>query len=142
MRSIRESAIRCGIATACVLALVGAAPATAQFPVPPPSRDRAPVTPVSILEGTVIRVDMSEGRLHIAAGLFGNVGRTLEVAADTAIHVRGQARPLSEIHEGDRVKASYEVRNGVNVARAISVTPLLREGATPAPVQNLRGSSS
>lgn len=122
------------VTVACTVAMVlSTGPVMAQFPQPVLSleRTRAPLPTVSSLEGTVTKVDPAGGRLEVAAGLFGNVGRTLEITADTLIDVRGRQRRLSEIREGDRVKASYEVRDGQSIAKAISVTPESRQGTTP-----------
>jgi phosphoenolpyruvate-protein kinase (PTS system EI component) len=52
-------------------------------------------------------------------GLFST---TLEVTDDTRIAVDGMNGSLDMIHEGDRVKASYEAKDGRNVAKAIDVT--------------------
>ena len=46
------------------------------------------------------------------------------------IRVQGQPASLTEIKEGARVKAFYEVRDGKNVARMIDVTAEKLESAT------------
>jgi hypothetical protein len=46
----------------------------------------------------------------------------LQVDNGTQIRVQGQPALLTEITEGARVKAFYEVRDGKNVARMIDVT--------------------
>jgi phosphoenolpyruvate-protein kinase (PTS system EI component) len=52
-------------------------------------------------------------------GLFST---TLEVTHDTRIAVDGANGSLDMIREGDRVKASYEAKDGKNVAKAIDVS--------------------
>lgn len=52
-------------------------------------------------------------------GLFAT---TLEVTNDTRIAVDGANGSLDMIREGDRVKASYEAKDGKNVAKAIDVS--------------------
>jgi hypothetical protein len=45
------------------------------------------------------------------------------VADDTQIRIMGQPATLADIKEGARVKASYEVRDGKNLAKSIEVMP-------------------
>jgi hypothetical protein len=45
------------------------------------------------------------------------------VADDTQIRIMGQPGTLADIKEGARVKASYEVRDGKNLAKFIDVMP-------------------
>jgi hypothetical protein len=113
-----------GAALACALAaIVGVGPVLAQTSPPQsaPSPD-VPARPiVSSVEGTVKKIDPSGGKVEISSGLFGMFGRTLEVRPDTQIQVEGRQSTLADVREGDRVKASYEVRGGMSVAKSIDV---------------------
>jgi hypothetical protein len=57
------------------------------------------------------------------AGRFGLLGATVRVADDTQIRIMGQPASLADIKEGAKVKASYEVRDGNNLAKSIEVMP-------------------
>ena len=67
----------------------------------------------------------------VSTGLFGLLGRTLQVDDGTQIRVQGQPATLTEIKEGARIKAFFEVRDGKNVARLIDVTAEKLESAIP-----------
>jgi Cu/Ag efflux protein CusF len=75
-----------------------------------------------LLDGPVKKVDSASRSVEVGwfLGLFGT---TLEVTDDTHIAVAGQKGSLADIREGDRVKASYEARDGQNVAKSIEVFP-------------------
>jgi Cu/Ag efflux protein CusF len=114
-----------------LLALV-AAPALAQTqaPAPPGSAPRpapgagavAPEKPTTKeVEGTVKKVDQAARSVQVSSGLLGIFGATLEVTDETKIHVQGKDGSLSDIREGAKVKASYESRDGKNVAKSIDV---------------------
>jgi hypothetical protein len=90
-------------------------PAPRSVPAPEPSKERQ-------VEGTVSKVDAMEKTVGVSTGLFGLLGRTVQVDDATQIRVQGQPAPITEIKEGDRIKASYEVRDGKNVAKLIDVT--------------------
>ena len=60
--------------------------------------------------------------MGVSTGLFGLLGATVQVADDTQILVQGQPSKLTDIQQGDKVRASYEVRDGKNLARSIEVT--------------------
>ena len=129
------------LALACTLALMlGAGPVLAQFPPAPQSasseRPSAPAASVSSLEGTVKTVDPAGGKVEIASGLFvGSFGRTLDVTSDTVIQVAGRQSSLSDIREGDKVRASYEVREGQSIAKSIDVRPEPRKKTAPSTAQ-------
>jgi hypothetical protein len=74
------------------------------------------------VEGTVSKVDAMGKTVGVSTGLFGLIGRTVQVDEGTRIRVQGQPAPLTEVKEGDRIKASYEVRDGKNIAKLIDVT--------------------
>jgi hypothetical protein len=73
------------------------------------------------VEGTVSKVDPLARTVNISAGLFGLRGATVQVADDTRILVQGQPSKLMDISEGDKVKATYESRDGKNLARSIEI---------------------
>ena len=72
------------------------------------------------VEGTVKKVDALGKSLQVSyrLGLF---GATLQVTDETDIQVEGRKGSLSDLREGAKVKASYETRDGKNVAKAIEV---------------------
>jgi len=73
-----------------------------------------------LIDGPVKSVDPAAKTVHVG-WLFGLLSTTLEVTDDTTIAVDGMKSSLEDIREGARVKASYEARNGKNIARAIEV---------------------
>jgi len=131
------------LAVAVVLSLaVAAGPAMAQaqqsapsmpggaMPAPPADRpaDKAPTpaekTPtIGTLQGAVKKVDPAGGTVQVSSGPFGILGRTLEVTHDTQIQVEGRQGTLADLREGAKVKASYETREGKNIAMQIEVMP-------------------
>jgi hypothetical protein len=91
---------------------------------PPGSVAPAPAVPQERhIEGTISKVDPLQKTVGISKGLFGLFGATVRVAEDTQIRVDGKPGTLAEIKEGSRVKASYEVREGANMAKSIEVMP-------------------
>jgi Cu/Ag efflux protein CusF len=74
-----------------------------------------------VIDGPVKDVDPATKTVKVG-WLLGLLSTTLEVTGDTNIAVGGEKGSLDMIHEGDEVKASYEVRDGKNVAKAIDVT--------------------
>ena len=100
------------------------------MPAPPADRpaDKAPTpaekTPtIGTLEGAVKKVDPAGGTVQVSSGPFGIIGRTLEVTNDTQIQVEGRQGTLADLREGAKVKASYETREGKNIAMQIEVMP-------------------
>jgi hypothetical protein len=95
----------------------------------PPAAPRAaspPATPASpseakVMDGPVKHVDPL-GKTVRLGWLFGLLSTTLEVTPETRIAVEGATGSLQDIHEGDVVKAAYEVRDGKNIAKALDVT--------------------
>jgi Cu/Ag efflux protein CusF len=75
------------------------------------------------LEGTVKKVDPGARTVQVSSGLLGLFGRTLEVTSDTKIQVEGKQATLADIHEGAKVRASYEAREGKNIATRLEVMP-------------------
>jgi len=108
-----------------VMAQVAAPPGPAAPGAPGPSDMPAPKSPIPPQEkviGSVQKVDPAAKTLQVGwvLGLF---SATLEVTGDTQIAVGGSKASLSDIREGDRVKAAYEARDGKNIAKSIEVTP-------------------
>lgn len=142
-----------GLAAAIVLALaLAAGPVLAQTSPsipgapPPPSGARpaakAPVekTTTGMLEGAVKKVDPGSGELQVSSGPMGIFHKTLEVSNSTEIQMNGQKGTLADLREGEKVKASYESRDGKNFATRIEVTHEAKEprGATSQPMGSPR----
>jgi len=110
-----------------VLVAAGSVWAQAQMPMPRPTPPIAPAQPLApaagSVEGTVKKVDLTEGTVRVATGWFGLIRRTLSVTTDTRVQVYGRQGTLMDVSEGAEVKASYEVRDGKNIATHIDVTP-------------------
>jgi Cu/Ag efflux protein CusF len=86
-----------------------------------------------VIVGPVQKIDPAAKTVQVewVPGLFNT---TLEVTGDTQIAVGGTKASLTDIREGDRVKAAYEARDGKNVAKAIEVNPPTRRyGDWPPP---------
>jgi hypothetical protein len=108
-----------------VLVAAGSVWAQAQTPMPaPPIAPAQPASPAAgSIEGKVRKVDLTAGTVRVSTGWFGLIGRTLSVAGDTQVQVEGRQGTLMDVSEGAQVKASYEVRDGKNVATHIDVMP-------------------
>ena len=123
---------KAGLVVIVLSLAVAAGPAAAQM-VPPPSGipPTAPAekpavvdkTTTGMLEGSVKKVDPGANTVQVSSGLFGILGKTLEVSSDTQIQMEGRQATLADIPEGTRVKASYETHDGKNFARRIEVLP-------------------
>jgi Cu/Ag efflux protein CusF len=130
------------VAALSVAAIVGPAAGQAQQPAPPygaaPSTAQKPSPSMNPrpaqVEGTVKKVDPGAQTVEISSGLFGMMGRRLEVNDRTTIQLDGRQATLADIQQGTKVKASYEAQDGKNVATAIEVLPSQRTdaGSTPA----------
>ena len=145
-RSTSRSATMAVVAALSVAAIVGPAVAQAQQPAPPygaaPSTAPKPTAPSmspvekarpAQVEGTVKKVDPGAQTVDISSGLFGMMGRRLEVSEQTTIQMGGRQATLADIQEGAKVKASYAAQAGKNVATAIEVIPSERTDAGSAP---------
>jgi len=122
------------VAAAAILALTGppvmaqTAPTSPPAPVAPgapgPADLPAPRTPSllqeKLIDGPVKKIDPAAKTVQV--GWFLGIFRTtLEVTDDTHIAVDGMTASLLDIREGDMVKASYEARDGKNIAKSIEV---------------------
>lgn len=114
---------------------VAQAPQQPTTPMPLP-RAQTPPEPQAV-EGTVSKVDPATKTVGVSTGWFGLLGRTLQVTDQTEIRVAGRGGTLGEIREGARVKASFEFREGKNVAKSIEVIP--PEEKAPAPARPAPG---
>ena len=117
-----------------LIVLVASGPVWAQTQSPMPA-PMSPATPVaSSLEGKVTKVDLPSGTVQVSTGLFGLFGRTLSVTGETQVQVEGRQGTLADLSEGAQVKASYEMREGKNIATRIELMPQAAAPAkTPAP---------
>jgi hypothetical protein len=96
-------------------------PSPAAPPAPPVERRPVEQTGMGMLEGRAKNVDPGAGTLQVSTGPLGVLHKTLEVAGDTQIQVEGRQATLSDIREGETVRASYETREARNVATRIEV---------------------
>jgi Cu/Ag efflux protein CusF len=87
------------------------------------------------VEGTVKKVDPAARSVQVSSGLLGIFGATLEVTDQTKINVQGKDGSLADIREGAKVKASYESRDGKNVAKSIDVMAAEEKDKAVAPVR-------
>ncbi len=142
------------LAASAAMLLLVVAPVMAQtMPAPPPGpaapgapgmesppAPRAPSPPVEkLVDGPVKKVDPANKTLQVG-WFLGLLRTTLEVTDNTRIAIKDGKGSLTNIREGDRVKASYEYRDGKNIAKSIEVmpeekkaTPLELPGKSPAP---------
>ena len=111
-------------------------PSTAPRPTSPSMSPAEKARPAQV-EGSVKKVDPAAQTVEISSGLFGMMGRRLEVNDRTAIQVDGRQATIADIPEGAKVKASYEAQDGKNIATAIEVLPAARRSdagsAPPSP---------
>lgn len=122
-----------GLALTISFAMAQTAPNPSGAPKAPPESGLTPApsaTPnvpmTKVIDGPVKDVDPATKTVKVG-WLFGLLSTTLEVTDDTHIAVEGEKGSLDRIHEGDEVKASYEVRDGKNLAKAIEVTQAEKE---------------
>ena len=86
-----------------------------------PDPSAAPSVPLTkVVDGPVKDVDPAAKTVKVG-WLFGFLSTTLDVTEDTHITIEGEKGSLDMIHEGDEVKASYESRDGKNLAKTIEV---------------------
>ncbi len=150
MRARKEGApmkrILTPLAFAAAMLLLIARPSLAQpMPAPPlgavqPSAPGAagqpPVVAPSLplqksIDGPVKKVDPIAKTVRVG-WFFGLFSTTLQVTENTDIAVEGAKASLQDIREGDEVKASYETRDGKDVAKLIDAThPAAPGGAGP-----------
>lgn len=82
-------------------------------------------------DATVRKVDLAESQVELASDLLGLFGARLQVTDRTEILLDGRQARLDELPEGARVRASYELQDGLKVARTISAKKPEPEGVPP-----------
>ena len=90
---------------------------------PPVEKAPAEQSTMGIVEGSVTKVDPATRSVQVSTGLFGLLGRTLQVNDQTQIQVEGRQGTLADVREGAKVKASYEARDGKKIANRIEIMP-------------------
>ena len=120
------------LASAALGVALAASLASAQTPprpVPPspaesPAAVPAPGVALGMLEGSVKAVDPGNSTLKVSSGPLGIMGRTVEVNSGTQINVEGRQGSLADLQEGTKIRASYETREGKDIATRIEVMPV------------------
>lgn len=79
------------------------------------------VQPSGSLEGTVKKVNPATSTVEVSTDRFGLWAKSLEVGSATDIRVEGRKASLEDLHEGEKIKASYETRVGKSFATSIEV---------------------
>ncbi len=100
------------------------APSAGSAPPPsamPSTSPNANVPREQTISGPVKGVDPMAKTVKVGR-LMGLFSKTLQVDDNTQIDVHGSKASLTDIREGDQVKASYESRNGEDIAKSIDVT--------------------
>ena len=70
-------------------------------------------------DATVRKVDLVDSRVELASDLLGIFGARLVVTDRTDILLDGRIARLADLPEGAQVRASYELQDGLKVARTI-----------------------
>jgi hypothetical protein len=65
-------------------------------------------------------VDLADSQVELTSDLLGLFGARLQVTDRTEILLDGLQARLADLPEGARVRASYELRDGLKVAQTIS----------------------
>jgi len=120
LRSVIAAVIMIGV-------IAGSAWVQAQQPMPGSPGAQASAT----LEGTVKKVNPAARTVDVSMGLHGLWAKTLEVNNDTQIQVEGRKATLEDIHEGTKVKASYQTQLGKSFATRIEVMAGPQPSETP-----------
>jgi len=81
------------------------------------------VQPSASLEGTVKKGNPATSTVEVSTDRFGLWAKRLEVGSATDIRVEGRKASLEDLHEGEKIKASYETRVGKSFATSIEVIP-------------------
>ena len=82
----------------------------------------APQDQIRELRGTVQTVDRETKALRIAHQLADMPDTSLQMTDDTRIQFEGRPGSLADIQRGTRIRAWYQDRYGINVARHIEIT--------------------
>jgi hypothetical protein len=108
------------------------APAESGLKPAPSAEPNVPMT--KVIDGPVKDVDPAAKTVKVG-WLLGLLSTTLEVTDATHIAIEGEKGSLAMIQEGDQVKASYEARDGKNLATAIEVTQPEKESLSSKPAR-------
>ena len=84
-------------------------------------------------DATLRKVDLIDSRIELTSDLLGIFGARLQITDRTEILLDGQPVRLAELPEGARVKVSYELKDGMKIARAINAEKPEAEPEPPAP---------
>jgi Cu/Ag efflux protein CusF len=84
------------------------------------------------VEGTVRKVNPAKNTVEVTMGRFGLWTKRLEVGSNTQIRVEGRKASMDDLHEGEKVKASYETRLGGYFATTIDIIPAPKPAEMPA----------
>ena len=126
--AVRKSSMRYIMTTALGALLVAGlslSPARSQAPSPPnigQAPARAPEDHIRELRGTVQAVDRETKVLRVTHDAGSAPDTTLLMSDDTEVQVQGRPGSLADIQQGTRIRASYQPRYGLNLARSIEIT--------------------
>ena len=83
---------------------------------------RAPEDHIRELRGIVQAVDRETKVLRVSHDAGNAPDTTLLMSDDTEVQVQGRPGSLADIQQGTRIRASYQSRYGLNLARSIEIT--------------------
>jgi hypothetical protein len=85
-------------------------------------------------DATVRQVDLLESRVELTSDVLGLFGARLQVDDRTEISLNGLPARLADLPEGAQVRATYDLQDGLKVARTISAEkPQAEPEPVPAP---------
>jgi len=89
-------------------------------------------------DATVRQVDLLDSWVEVTSDVLGLFGARLQVNDRTEISLNGVPARLGDLPEGAQVRATYELQDGLKVARTISaekpeLEPVPAPAAPPAP---------
>lgn len=73
------------------------------------------------LHGTIRFINRLAQAVRVSGDRVAARDTMLQITDETRILVRGRPGSFEDLREGDRIRASYQNRSGINVARAIGV---------------------
>jgi hypothetical protein len=73
------------------------------------------------LHGTIRFINRRARAVRVSSDHVTARDTMLQITDETRILVRGRLGSFEDLREGDRIRASYQNRSGINVARAIGV---------------------
>jgi len=85
-------------------------------------------------DATVRQVDLLESRVELTSDVLGLFGARLQVDDRTEISLNGLPARLADLPEGAQVRATYDLQDGLKVARTIiAEKPQAEPEPVPAP---------